>query len=211
MMINRLLATLTIVLSVTALPASTVGDLVIYEIDGNARVTHSTLGVFANESFNIVFEIDDNQIDLLPGDLERGGFDMGIVRISVPTLGLNDEISPNVTGLVLVDTTTERFRLVDPTDFFGGAAIGLEWSTSGAIDDPNVIATLNPVPPPNVAWGGLDWQLGRGDTLTLSNISNVTIQSRSVVVPEGNSMLVLISLIVPTLFRKRSRKWLDSE
>ena len=210
---KKLLSRSVAILMISSLFGSTaVAEMVTFQLTGRTQATID--GTFFNDvAFEVTSTIDSNSPDLFPEPFNsgRGGFAGAVTTLSIPTAGIFDAVSTNVTGIVQEDFGSSRFRLVDPSNFFGQAALGVGFNTSGVLPDPNSINPfIDPTPTPSNFEGGLPWQLLLGPNVTFNSVREVTASSgfSSVTgtagIPEPTSFTMFgIGLLTISMKRRR--------
>ena len=156
---KTLLTSIAILLIGNLLPSIADAEMVIFEFTGRTQATIG--GTFFNDvAFEVTSTIDDSSVDQMPFQNGRGAFAGAVTTLSIPAAGINDAVSTNVTGVFQEDFGNSRFRLVDPSNFFGQAGLGVFFGQTGVILDPNSIAPFaEPIPTPTSIEGGLPFQL----------------------------------------------------
>ncbi|MDB2687640.1 PEP-CTERM sorting domain-containing protein [Mariniblastus sp.] len=181
-------------------------EMVTFSLTGRTQATIDN--VFFNDvAFAVTSTIDDNSFDQMPFQDGRGAFAGAVTTLSIPSAGIVDALSTNVTGILQEDFGTSRFRLVDPSNFFGQAAVGVGFNVPGVIPDPNLISPfVDPTPTPTNFEGGLTWQLLLGPNVTFNSVTQVTASSSftTVGVPEPTSFTMFsMGLLAVSLKRRR--------
>ena len=206
--LKTLLLPCVVILLTSNLVASTaVAEMVIYRLTGRTQATIG--GTFVNDvAFEITSTIDDDSVDQFPFQNNRGAFAGAVTTLSIPSAGINDAVSTNVTGILQEDFGNTRFRLVDPSNFFGSAAIGVGFNTSVLPDADSISPFNEPTPAPTNFEGGLPWQLLLGPNVTFNSVREVTVTSSFATptgVPEPTSYMMFGMGLLAVSFKRRRR------
>ena len=201
-----------IVLTIFIFGSTAFAEMVTFQFNGR---TQATVGgtFFDDVAFEVTSTIDSDSPDLFPESFNssRGGFAGAVTTLSIPTAGIFDAVSTNVTGIVQEDFGSSRFRLVDPSNLFGQAALGVGFNNSGVFPDPNSINPfIDPTPTPTNFEGGLQWQLLLGPNVTFNTVREVTASSSfssvtgTAGIPEPTSFTMFaLGLLAVSLKRRR--------
>ena len=205
---NILLLCVATLLSSSLFASNAVAEMVTFELTGRTQATVDNV-FYDDIAFEVTSTIDDSSVDQMPFQNGRGAFAGAVTTLSIPSLGIVDAVSTNVTGILQEDFGNTRFRLVDPSNFFGSAALGVSFETPGVIPDVNSINPFaEPTPTPDNFEGGLQWQLLLGPNVTFNSVREVTAMNGSGLltlgVPEPTSFTMFtMGMLVVSLKRRR--------
>ena len=201
---NLLLSSVVIFLTTSVFGSTAVAELVSFRLTGRTQATVGNT-FFNDAEFEISVSIDDAAVDQFPNQGNRGAFSGATTTLSIPSAGINNAVSTNVTGILQEDFGQTRFNLVDPNNFFGQAAIGVGFNSSVIPDADSINPFNEPTPAPTNFQGGLQWQFLLGPNVTFNSISEVTVTNGTISgVPEPTSFTMFaMGLLAVSLKRRR--------
>ena len=194
-------------MSFCALPIGCLRADITYEFLGLGQATIDS-DFHNNIRFEIKFSIDENEDDLNP-EANRGAFANGTATLSIDSLGINDVLATNITGLLLEDFGSTRLHLIDSNSFFDGSGLTAEWGTSGIFSDVNSVNPYNePVPTPDRFQSSLAWNLANGQEVALNTIFALRTRNGEplVATPEPASAFMFLAVVLPLTMRRRRRR-----
>lgn len=177
-----------------------------YEIQGRTSATVGST-FYQNVDFSINFAIDENSTDQF-SEQNRGAYSGGVTTLSIPQAGIVAAVSSNITGLFLQDFGSTILNLVDPANFFGSAALGLNFGQSVFTTVDSLTPFNEPTPDPTSAQGGLAIQFsGNLPNVTLNSISSASVSNGTATVPEPSSAaFVMLFAFGMCTQRRRGRR-----
>ena len=201
---NLLLPAIAVVLLSSLFASTAIAELVTYQLTGRTQATVGNT-FFDDAFFEILISIDDDTADQFPNQDNRGAFSGATTILSIPDAGVNNAVSTNVTGILQEDFGSTRFRLVDPNNFFGSAALGLGFNTSVIPDADSINPFNEPTPAPTNFEAGLQWQFLLGPNVTFNTVREVSVSNFSVAgIPEPTSFTMFaIGMLAVSLKRRR--------
>ena len=206
---NLLLPAVAVVLLSSLFASTAIAELVTYQFTGRTQATvGNSFGnrFFSDAFFEILLSIDDDTADQFPNQDNRGAFSGATTTLSIPAAEINNAVSTNVTGILQEDFGSTRFRLVDPNNFFGSAALGLGFNTSVIPDADSINPFNDPTPAPSNFEGGLQWQFLLGPNVTFNSVHEVSVSNFSTAgVPEPTSFTMFAIGLLAVSFKRRRR------